>query len=86
MTITKESEIKHLSDCAIEQVGYKVMCYACNGSYYDLGKEDPICPYCKTQLSKAKKQRGAVAVAMIPADTTDETVDDEFVDDEDDID
>lgn len=36
--------------------GYKVVCYACRGSFYDLHKEHPICPYCKTIYGKDYKK------------------------------
>jgi hypothetical protein len=30
------------------KLGYKWACYGCGAKFYDLGKEDPICPKCET--------------------------------------
>ncbi len=29
------------------KLGYKWICYACDAKFYDLGKEEPICPKCE---------------------------------------
>ncbi len=29
------------------KLGYKWSCYACGAKFYDLGKDDPICPKCE---------------------------------------
>lgn len=52
-----KKNIKNLNDCNIEQIGFKLVCYACHGTFYDLNKPDPICPYCQNLYSKTMKQQ-----------------------------
>jgi len=76
----KDTSIKNISDCDIKQLGCKLVCYACHGTFYDLGKVDPVCPYCQSLYSKTVKKRKTVEVQEVATPILDQFEEDEEVD------
>lgn len=46
-------------------LGNKYECFSCGAKFYDLGRQDPICPKCKANQKDAKRQE--VAAESAPA-------------------
>ncbi len=48
-------------------LGYKWICYACGAKFYDLGKEDAICPKCEADQRLRPKEAVATPPKPTPA-------------------
>ncbi len=58
--------------------GHRYTCFSCSVKFYDLGKEEPVCPKCGADQRKAPKKPSAKSAkpAVIPDYDNDEAEED----------